>query len=159
MINKFIQKGSGRTINIPKTHATNIVPGPSFNGAVTIGEPCIGGHCSMPVEPTTTNMINVNLISANPHPGANVHYMGTDRLGNASLSMPGINDYVGTKLNHGPHNIQCAGGNKQKKKSKSKSKSKFNSYFYIVNPETGRKVSINGKTGQKVLKKYLKILK
>ena len=97
------------------------------------------------------NMINVNLISANPPPGANVHYMGTDRLGNASLSMPGINDYVGTKLNHGPHNIQCAGGKK--------SKSKFNSYFYIVNPETGRKVSINGKTGQKVLKNYLKILK
>ena len=28
-------------------------------------------------------------------------------------------------------------------------------FNYIVNPETGRKVSIHGKTGQKVLRNYL----
>ena len=148
---KYRQKGCGRTINVPKTHPTNSVPGPSFNGAVTIGETCIGTHCAMPVEPTATNMINNNLNSANPPPGANVHYPGTDRLGNSSLLMPAINDYVGTKLNHGPHRIQCAGG-------KNNLIGDLASYFYIVNPESGRKVNIYGKIGKKVLMNYLNLI-
>ena len=211
------QRGSGRTINVPKTHPTNSVPGPSFNGAVTIGETCIGSHCAMPVEPTATNMINNNLNSANPPPGANVHYPGTDRLGNSSLSMPGINNYIGTQLNHGPHRIQCAGGkvklpngmcececitslknnscgsdgcvcmpgddkkglcncgcadsNLDPKKNRfgekangkyniknKKGGSDFAPYFFIINPETGRKVNIHGKIGKKVIRNYLAVL-
>ena len=105
----------------------------------------------MPVEPTATNMINNNLNSANPPPGANVHYPGTDRLGNSSLLMPAINDYVGTKLNHGPHRIQCAGG-------KNTLIGDLASYFYIVNPESGRKVNIYGKIGKKVLMNYLNLI-
>ena len=61
MPRKYKQKGSGRTINVPKIADTSTVPGPSFNGAVTIGEPCVGGHCAVPATPTTTNMIHNNL--------------------------------------------------------------------------------------------------
>ena len=104
------QRGSGRTINVPKTSPPNTVPGPSFNGAVTIGEACNGPWCSVPVTPTTTNMTNQNLLSANPPPGANVQYPGTDRLGNNWFAMPGVSEYVGTQLNPGPFNIQCTGG-------------------------------------------------
>ena len=146
MPKKYKQKGSGRTINVPKVADTTTVPGPSFNGAVTIGEACVGGHCAVPVTPTTTNMIHNNLNSANPPPMANVHYPGTDRLGNATLNMPGISDYVGTKLKHGPFNIQCAGGLDALENAP---------YLYITNPASGRRVSIFGKTGKKVIKNYL----
>ena len=61
MVKKSKQKGSGRTINVPKTSPPNTVPGPSFNGAVTIGEACNGPWCSIPVTPTVSNMVNNNL--------------------------------------------------------------------------------------------------
>ena len=38
--------GYGRTLNVPKVLPAGVLPGPSYNGAVTIGEPCKGGHCS-----------------------------------------------------------------------------------------------------------------
>ena len=43
------QVGSGRTIHIPKLIYPGTVPGPSYNGGVTIGEPCKGNHCYIPV--------------------------------------------------------------------------------------------------------------
>jgi len=205
------QTGSGRTLNIPKTHPTNTVPGPSFNGAITIGESCKGQHCSIPVTPTTANLINKNLNTANPPPGANVHYPGTNRLGNSSMEMPGVTKYTGTSLNRGPHNINCvqcgSGGGEtcecgcncehcnedgcacspmqlndgndckcscgcadptgerfgEDVNGQKIGSSQFGGqdtiypgYMYIVNPETGRKVSIYGKKGTQVLKNYLK---
>jgi hypothetical protein len=66
-------------------------------------------------------MVNNNLNSSNPPPGANVQYQGTDRLGNNSMLMPGVNQYTGTQLNPGPFNIQCtgnqSGGSKEKKQN------------------------------------------
>lgn len=161
MPKKYKQKGSGRTLNVPKTLPPNTVPGPSFNGAVTVGEACVGSHCSIPVTPLVSNMVNVNLNSANPPPGANVHYPGTDRLGNSGLQMPGIKSYVGTKLNHGPHNIQCAGttqkgGELIEENGFTSGEGQFGgAYLYITNPDTNRKVSIFGRVGKRVLKNYL----
>ena len=53
--------GYGRTLNVPKVLPAGVVPGPSYNGAVTIGEPCEGPHCAIPVKPTTNNYISQNL--------------------------------------------------------------------------------------------------
>ena len=55
--------------------------------------------------------------------------------------MPGVDTYIGTTLNHGPFNILTTGGGSY--------------YSKIVNPDTGRKVSIFGKLGQKILSNYL----
>ena len=54
----------GRTLNVPKIAIPGKVPGPSYNGAVTIGEPCVGGHCPVPAEPTAGYMTYQNLRSA-----------------------------------------------------------------------------------------------
>ena len=64
---------------------------------------------AFPVTPTVSNMVNNNLNSSNPPPEATVQYPGTDRLGNNSMLMPGVNQYTGTQLNPGPFNIQCTG--------------------------------------------------
>ncbi len=45
---------------------------------------------SIPVTPTMTNMIQNNLRSANPPPGATEQYIGTERLGNNYAPMPGV---------------------------------------------------------------------
>jgi len=74
-----------------------------------ISEPCIGPHCTIPVKPEVSNMINNNLKSANPPPEALTQYPGTDRIGNNSMQMSGVSNYVGTTLNHGPFNIKCTG--------------------------------------------------
>ena len=61
--------------------------------------------------------------------------------------MPGVDQYTGTTLNHGPFNILSTGG---------AILSGGGYYSKIVNPKTGRKVSIFGKLGQRVLGNYLK---
>lgn len=135
--------GGGRTLNVPKTLPPNTVPGPSYNGAVTIGEPCQGGHCSIPVTPLDSNLIHNNLRSANPPPGATINYPGTNRLGNNHLEMPGIKQYVGTEANPGPFNIQCGAGNPL--------------YQYIIHPRTRKHYHIHSSKGRKILDKYLNI--
>ncbi len=45
---------------------------------------------SIPVTPTATNLIQNNLRSANPPPGATEQYIGTPRLGNNYEPMPGV---------------------------------------------------------------------
>ena len=45
---------------------------------------------SIPVTPTMTNMIQNNLRSAGPPPGATEQYVGTPRLGNNYVPMPGV---------------------------------------------------------------------
>ncbi len=138
------QKGGGRTINVPKQLPSGKIPGSSFNSALTIGEPCKGIHCALPVDSTTTNYINNNLKSAKAPQNALNQYQGTNRLGNSNLDMPGVDTYAGTTLNHGPFDILATGGGGY--------------YSKIVNPETGRKVNIFGKLGQKILGNYLKQL-
>ena len=87
--------------------------GPQFNGP----------WGNVPVTPTTTNMINKNLVSAEPPPGATQQYVGTNRQGNNFTAMPGINWYNTTnQSNPGPFNLKCPtnlkGGKKKSKKKK-----------------------------------------
>merc|ERR1711934_152908 len=109
-------------------------PPPSYNGGLygasigqdpltATGPPFNGPWGNIPVTPTTTNMINKNLVSAEPPPGATQQYIGTNRQGNNFTAMPGINWYNTTnKSNPGPFNLKCPnnlkGGNKKKKSSK-----------------------------------------
>ncbi len=100
------ETGYGRTINVPKVLPPGQIPPPSFNGAHTIGEKCVGKHCSVPVEPTLAGMSR-NLLSANPPAQAMSMYPGTYRPGNSSDKLPTIVYYNhGTATNHGPYNIE-----------------------------------------------------
>lgn len=108
-------------------------PQPQYNGGIFIGPQAYGPWGTIPVTPTTANMIHNNLRSANPPPGATVQYPGTDRLGNNFSAMPGI-DWFGdtTAMNPGPFRIQgtsCpepnqCGGKRVKKRRKSKRNNK-----------------------------------
>lgn len=97
-------KGYGRTINVPKVLPPGQIPGSSYNGAVTIGQPCVGMHCSVPITPTIQGMYD-NLRSANPPPGALSQIGPQYRPGNNSDIYPNLISYSGTSLNYGPFNI------------------------------------------------------
>ena len=65
--------------------------------------------------PTTTNMINKNLRSANPPPGATEQYPGTNRYGNNYIPMPGVYWYNDTHpVNFGPYAIKVVRTNLNK---------------------------------------------
>ena len=66
------------------THNAGLYSGPAFNGP----------WGNIPVVPTTANLINNNLRSANPPPGATTQYPGTNRLGNNYIAMPGVYWYT-----------------------------------------------------------------
>ena len=150
------KKGGGRTINVPKKLPSGQIPKSSYNSAISIGEKCIGNHCAIPVNSTTSNLTNYNLQSANPPKGALNHYQGNNRLGNSTLSMPGVNQYTGTNLNNGPFNILATGGGCSTCNSPYEAILSGGGYYAkIVNPETGRKVSIFGKLGQQILGNYI----
>ena len=102
---------------------------------------CEGPWCSIPVKPNVSNMINNNLKSANPPPGALTQYPGTDRLGNNSMLMPGVDGYIGTDLNYGSFNIKCTG-------------QQGGDYSKIYCPKSNKFVSIFSKTGQMAIKNY-----
>ena len=57
--------GGGRTLNIDMTTP---MPGPTFNGALTIGKPCPTELSNISVTPNSTDYM-LNLKSANPPPG------------------------------------------------------------------------------------------
>tara|TARA_Y100000385_G_scaffold291025_1_gene366767 strand:- start:45 stop:2879 length:2835 start_codon:yes stop_codon:yes gene_type:complete len=107
--NSIEMPGVSNYIGTPLNNGSFNIKCTGQKGGVLISEPCSGPHCAIPVEPTTSNMINNNLKSANPPLDAFTQYPGTNRLGNNTDSMPGISDYVGTPLNHGPFNIKCTG--------------------------------------------------
>tara|TARA_B100000768_G_C11268941_1_gene372439 strand:- start:129 stop:521 length:393 start_codon:yes stop_codon:yes gene_type:complete len=82
-------------------------PDPIPNGGLFGGPHAMGPHASIPVTPTTTNLINKNLASANPPPGAMNQYPGTNRLGNNYIPMPGVFWYNDTHpINKGPYAIK-----------------------------------------------------
>ena len=107
---------------------------PSYNGGLYTGVPFNGPWGNIPAAPTTTNMINNNLNSANPPPGGNVMYPGTQRLGNNYQAMPGVGNYRSTsKINWGPHKINATlgkvtvgGGKKRSLRKVKKNKLKKN---------------------------------
>tara|TARA_B110000208_G_scaffold47918_1_gene63445 strand:- start:622 stop:1293 length:672 start_codon:yes stop_codon:yes gene_type:complete len=142
-INQYniMSKTNGRTLNIPKSLPAGILPGPSYNGAQTIGEKCVGPHCSIPVTPTSGFYNYYNLRSANPPEGALYHSPSTYRLGNSSDTNPSLTQFSnGSGTNYGPFNITAI--------------EKIYSYDYILNPETGKQVSTKSLEGKQVMESY-----
>lgn len=107
--NSMEMPGVSNYIGTPLNNGSFNIKCTGQKGGVLISEPCSGPHCAIPVEPTTSNLINNNIKSANPPLDAFTQYPGTNRLGNNTDSMPGVSNYVGTTLNHGPFNIKCTG--------------------------------------------------
>ena len=82
-------------------------PDPLPNGGLFGGPQAVGEYASIPVIPTTTNMIHHNLRSANPPPGAIHQYPGTNRDRNNYVPMPGVCWYNDTHpVNQGPYSIK-----------------------------------------------------
>ena len=100
-------------------------PSPAPNGGLyTNGcQAADGPHRAIPVTPTTTNMINKNLVSANPPCGATEQYPGTPRLDNNHVPMPGVTWYRGTPENSGPFRLKTTTGGKRRSRSRSRSRS------------------------------------
>ena len=160
--NNIIELAEGKTTNIrqsggysraqrrvvKRTHgrqsagysSTQQSVGKTTNGGLNIGDKCVGGHCAIHIEPTSINLIHNNLLSANPPPNANIHYP-VQRQGN--YQMPGISNYLGTKLNPGPFNLLGSG------------KPINSTYNYIINPLTNRKVKITTSLGKKIINNYI----
>lgn len=89
----------------------NAAPPPQYNAGLYTGPQFNGPWGSIPVTPTTSNMINNNLGSADPPPGAMTQYPGTNRLGNNWIAMPGVDDYISSsQVNWGPYAIKCTTG-------------------------------------------------
>ena len=87
--------------------ASTKAPKSAINGGLFGGEQAEGPYASIPVIPTATNMIHNNLLSANPPPGANVQYIGTNRSKNNYVAMPGVYWYSDTHpVNKGPYSIK-----------------------------------------------------
>lgn len=77
------------------------------NGGLFGGEQAVGPYASIPVIPTATNMINKNLLSAGPPPGATEQYIGTNRSNNNYVPMPGVYWYNDTHpVNKGPYSMK-----------------------------------------------------
>ena len=89
--------------NSPDSRAPEPVP----NGGLFGGPQAMGEYASIHVTPTAANMINNNLRSANPPPGATEQYPGTNRSGNNYQAMPGVYWYSDTHpVNRGPYSIK-----------------------------------------------------
>ena len=74
-------------------------PDPVPNGGLFGGPQAMGPYASIHVTPTATNMINNNLRSANPPPGATTQYVSGDRFGNNYSPMPEVKWYNPTNQN------------------------------------------------------------
>ena len=89
-------------------------PEPVPNGGIFGGPQAVGPYASIHVTPTTTNLINKNLRSAKPPPGATEQYPGTNRYGNNYIPMPGVYWYNDTHpVNFGPYAIKVVQKNPQ----------------------------------------------
>ena len=85
---------------------TSIRPCPP-NGGLYSGPNSNKPWMPIKVTPTSTNLISKNLLSANPPPGATEQYIGTNRLGNNYVSMPGVYWFNETHhYNTGPFNMK-----------------------------------------------------
>jgi hypothetical protein len=79
---------------IPVDTQSQKLPLPTHNAGLYSGPAFAGDWGNTYVTPTATNLINNNLNSANPPPGANTQYPGTDRTGNNIVNMPGVYWYT-----------------------------------------------------------------
>lgn len=89
----------GRTLNIPKNPIPGKVPGPTYNGAITIGRKCTGDHCSVPVSREVFNEVSLRSNREIPF-----HSPSLYRPGNNTVNVP-LKKYTNTGLNKGPFNI------------------------------------------------------
>ena len=116
---KINKKKKGGNLNIPVDIKTNIpytqqwqnpnvqAPLSQYQGGIYTGPQAFGPWGFIPVTPTTSNMINNNLNSSSPPPGANTQYPGTNRLGNNYIPMPGVFWYSDTNpVNKGPYSMK-----------------------------------------------------
>lgn len=120
------------------TNSKTSSPSPSYNGGLygastgqdpltADGPQAIGPWGTVDVTPTTTEFIQNNLKSATPPPGATEQYVGTSRVGNNYMAMPGVDWYNNTpSCNAGPHDIQgtVQSGGKKRKNNRKKLNSK-----------------------------------
>ncbi len=117
-------RGGGRTLNIPPPipNRPDLMPSSSYNNGWYIGEPCNGSHCGVPMLPSAPWMINKGLTIGNDvTPDSLTQYPVLDRLGNSyQPHMTGVQNYMGTKLNPGPYQINCVSGGSRKRSSKKK---------------------------------------
>jgi len=104
--------------NSPSQQAPQAPP----NGGLYTGAAFNGPWLAIPTTPTTDNMINLNLNSANPPPRANTQYPLTVNPGNNYQAMKGVNWFTKTgPLNPGPFKLQVASGGGKNKRKKTKS--------------------------------------
>jgi hypothetical protein len=122
--NKKRQSGGGRTLNIPAPipGRPDLIPGPTPNNAWYVGEPCVGAHCGVTMNPTASWMINKGLTLGNDVvPGSTTMYPVVDRMGNSFAELlPGVQDYTGTELNPGPFQIKCVSGGRKSRRNQNK---------------------------------------
>lgn len=127
---KLKQRGGGIPYNInsdihPYNQWSNpytSVPNPQPNLGLYGGPDVLGNH----IVPTTSNLINNQLQSANPPVEALTQYVGSNRLGNNFRATPGVNWYVDSNPEL-KHNILCTsskGGSRKKKANKKRRNSR-----------------------------------
>jgi len=137
------QKGSGRTLNIPKYLPTDTIPGPSYNSAESIGEPCIGNHCAIPITPDSKSYVSMLSNMSETPCGIENQTPSIERLGNNTITSEASS--LGD-----PYNIQCAGGYFDKKNMLINNKMSK----YITDPISQRRYNIGSAEGQYVLNNY-----
>jgi hypothetical protein len=105
---RSFMRGGGRTFDIPFPTTPFKMPGPTYNNAWYVGEPCVGNHCGVAITPTVSDY-TVALQSETP--GASTQFPTIDRLGNSPGEvLSGVQPYQGTELNYGPFAFNCVGG-------------------------------------------------
>ena len=125
---KKIKKKGGATINLDSNIPKNIqwnspfesAPKAPLNGGLYTGAPGNGPWSAIPITPTTDNMINNNLKSANPPPSATNQYPLNIKPGNNFQGNTDLSWYTNNGLNKGPFKLQVQSGGKKNKKNKSK---------------------------------------
>jgi hypothetical protein len=106
-VNYPVDKQSQVPSEFRSSNVNTIMPPHQPNGGLYGGPECLKPWMPIPITPTTTNLIQNNLRSANPPPGATEQYVGYIRKGNNYTSMPGVYWYNKTpSLNPGPYNIK-----------------------------------------------------
>jgi hypothetical protein len=103
------------------------LPAPTLNGGLYVGEsfPCNAPWGNIPVVPDSSYLINQNLKSANPPPGAVFQYPSGDRPGNNTAIMPGV------EKSKGPFNLLLVNGKDMQNEACDCYKCNFNKYMYL----------------------------
>ena len=106
-VNYPVDKKSNVKPEFRSSSINDQMPPSAPNGGLYGGPVCLKPWMPIPITPTATNLIQNNLRSANPPPGATEQYVGNIRKGNNYTSMPGVYWYNKTmEPNVGPFNIK-----------------------------------------------------